>query len=51
MEKETSGFLRECRTGWLLVAKDFGSKITDKDKLKYGNVSLGKDCFSFNESI
>ena len=30
------GFLRQCRTGWLLVEDDFGGKLTEKEKLKYG---------------
>ena len=30
------GFLRECRTGWLLVADDFGGKLNEKESLRHG---------------
>ena len=36
-------FLQECRTGWLLLENDFGGKLTNKEKLKYG-----KQCVCLN---
>ncbi len=32
----TDDFLRECRTGWLLVEDNFGGRLNEKEKLKYG---------------
>ena len=34
----SDNFLRECRTGWLLIEDGFGGRLNEKEKLKYGKM-------------